>query len=118
MKPTWELVKELEDSHKDADRVVGECRATMIVNYGPDGKTIKALVAEPDGLLQMIVSVFHHYHNRDELFGEMEKEIKWLQNWECQTRCYFPRQGGGENKIHLITCQRLTALLAKIKEVK
>lgn len=76
MKPIWEQVKELEESNKDADRVIGECRATMIVNYGPTGKTIENLVAEPDGLLQMIVGVFRYYLNRDKLWREMEEFVR------------------------------------------
>lgn len=111
MKPIYEQVKELENSHKNADKIIGECRATMIVNYGPDGKVIKGLVAEPDGLLQMIVSVFRHYHNRDKLFEEM---VKLLQSYPMQLE--FPRDYYHESLRRFR--RKLPKLLTKIMVAK
>lgn len=55
---------------------------------------------------------------RDALFEEMEKTLKWTRNWECETRCYFPFGDQRRDKIHLVTCQRLTTLVAKIDALK
>ena len=58
----WQRVKELEERATKVENEIGQCRATMCVNFGPDGKTIKGLVMEKDTLFQMIITVFRHYH--------------------------------------------------------
>ncbi len=53
-----------------------------------------------------------HRRARDELFEELIKRLRHMQRWECDTRCYYPRES--DEKVHLIICTELTAILAKI----
>ena len=54
--------------------------------------------------------------NRDKLYAEMVAELKWQQDFECKARCYYSAFAKKDApKVHLITCQRLTDLLTKIK---
>jgi len=58
----WELVKDIEEkaSFNDAQ----ECRATMIVNFGPEGKCHSGLVTGKESLLQMFVKVLEFYETK------------------------------------------------------
>lgn len=58
----WKLVKEIEE-RKDANEL-GQARATMIVNYGPEGQCHPLLVTEEQNLLQMMIAVFEYYEGR------------------------------------------------------
>lgn len=60
----WEVVKSLESKMTDKERELGEARATMLVNYGDEGKAIKGLCNERDSLVQMVFKVFCYYHDQ------------------------------------------------------
>jgi len=61
----WELVKALEeDDILPMKRELLEARATMLVNFGRDGRTIKGLIEGNETLTQMIVMVFEYYQKR------------------------------------------------------
>lgn len=58
----WKLVKEIEESSEKTTRELAEGKATMIVNFGPSGRTVPGLVDESMTMTRMIVAVFDHYH--------------------------------------------------------
>lgn len=60
----WEVVKNLESKMSDKEKELGEARATMLLNYGDEGKTIKGLCDGRDTLIQMIFKVFSFYHDK------------------------------------------------------
>ncbi len=60
-KPLWQQVKELEEIQQRCPSELTEARATMIVNFGPDGSTEKGLIYPEMSLTAMIVRVFEHY---------------------------------------------------------
>lgn len=83
-KNIWEVVKEMESKTQKKDVELGEARATMIVNYGTEGKCIKGLCHETDTLVQMIMKVLDHYDDKSNIkylgipitIGELKKLIK------------------------------------------
>ena len=66
----WELVKHLEDTKRDKDGELSEIIATMLVNFGEDGKSEDRLVSQADTPLQMVVKVITHYKNKAENMKE------------------------------------------------
>ena len=74
----WEIVKEIEekDVAKNAPKLqeYGESKATMLVNFGPTGRTIPYLINETDKLPQMIVKVFTYYHEQVQEYKNQQKE--------------------------------------------
>jgi hypothetical protein len=67
VKKTWELVKELEESHisdEDLKRKLDETeniRATMLVNFGENGKHTPNLCSENQSAVQMLISILGHF---------------------------------------------------------
>ena len=53
----WKLVKELESNAKDNVVELAQAKATMLVNYGPNGKSIPGLINQDQTLLQMLLAV-------------------------------------------------------------
>lgn len=60
----WKLVKEFEGEIEQKNRDYGQSRATLLVNFGPDGRNTPDVVAKTDTLMQMIVKVCEFYENR------------------------------------------------------
>jgi hypothetical protein len=60
-KELWEQVKELQEEKAKTPHELGEARATMIVNFGPEGKHTKGLVTQDMSLLGMIIKVLEHF---------------------------------------------------------
>ena len=67
----WEIVKDLEESKSDALKELGEAKATMIINYGDEGRTIAGLVNNSDSLITMMLKVLEYYHKQ---IGKAVKE--------------------------------------------
>lgn len=61
-KKLWKLVKEIEESEPDI-RIHrhDEAVATMIINFGPDGRHTKGLVSSEMRLSDMFIKVFRHF---------------------------------------------------------
>lgn len=57
----WQIVKDFEESKSDIQKELGEAKATMIINYGDEGRTVKGLVSNTDSLITMILKVLTHY---------------------------------------------------------
>ena len=69
----WELVKDLEEkySSNSEHNDLAECKATMIVNFGNNGRTRPELIDDETGrLLPMLMTVFKFY---EEKFREYEQ---------------------------------------------
>lgn len=67
-----DMVRELEEASEKGARELAEARATMLVNFGPDGirhrnSKTPALVEEGDNLFNMIRKVFEFF------VGQLEK---------------------------------------------
>lgn len=60
-RPLWQQVKDLQDQMPKNPSELGEARATMIVNFGPEGTHTKGLVEERMSLIAMIVKVLEHF---------------------------------------------------------
>jgi hypothetical protein len=66
-KKLWEQVKLLEESHISDEQVktklfeLDSFRATMIVNFGEEGRHTKGLVAESQNASQMMISVLEQF---------------------------------------------------------
>lgn len=58
----WEHVKEIEENLESSDRQLSEIRATMMVNFGPDGRADN-LVKTEYTTLDMVLKVITHYKN-------------------------------------------------------
>lgn len=58
----WEIVKDLESKMSDKEKELGEARATMLINWGEEGKSIKGLCSASDSIAQMVFKVFSYYH--------------------------------------------------------
>jgi hypothetical protein len=65
-KPLWQRVKELEEIQQKSPSELGEARATMIVNFGPEGRAEKGLVTPDMSLVGMLVSVVEFYMKKSE----------------------------------------------------
>ena len=60
----WELVKELEEKSQESHRDYAESKATMIVNFGENGKAVPGLFNDDDRLLVMIIKVIEYYQKK------------------------------------------------------
>ena len=57
-------VAKLEAIAKDHEGCqCGEVRATLIVNFGDDGRAVPGLVKQDMGTLEMMMTVLRHYHD-------------------------------------------------------
>ena len=56
-------VRQLEERWSFLERVVGEIEATMLVNFGEQGRTIPNLIKETDTPLQMVINTIQHYQD-------------------------------------------------------
>lgn len=72
----WELVREMEMNPESAKEGMMEAKATLLVNYGPDGHNTKGWVDESQTLFQMVITVCQNYHEalmkRDERIAQHE----------------------------------------------
>ena len=59
----WEIVKQLEEEKSTDLSELKEGKATMIVNFGENGRTWKGLIDHTDSLTAMIIKVFRYYSN-------------------------------------------------------
>ena len=66
-----------EKQEPNPERDLKIIKATMLVNYGDNGKTIKGLVNEKQEPIHMIVDVLGHYHTK------ITKSTKKLNNDLC-----------------------------------
>jgi hypothetical protein len=60
----WEVVKDLEEGKDDKIDEFAEAKATMITNYGSNGKCRIGIITGEETLLQMIVAVFEFYEQK------------------------------------------------------
>lgn len=72
----WQLVKDLESKTSDKEQELGEARATMLVNYGEEGKCVKGLCDSKDTLTGMILKVFAYYYTEMRKVYELMEEGK------------------------------------------
>ena len=63
----WEVVKRLEESTEEVSWDMGTMRATLIVNFGKEGRCIKNIINETEGTFQMFIIVLNYYHDNFEL---------------------------------------------------
>lgn len=63
-KKVWEMVKEIEERTEESGYDIGACKATMIVNFGPEGKCRPMLIDGRESLYQMLVTVLDFYENK------------------------------------------------------
>ncbi len=63
-------VKELEERMEAVKKELNEARATMLVNFGPNGRTIPGMLKPEDRLSQMIV-VLCRKENLEELLKKV-----------------------------------------------
>ena len=59
----WEIVKQLEEEKSTDLSELKEGKATMIVNFGEDGRVVKGLIKHTDSMTAMIVKVFEYYNS-------------------------------------------------------
>lgn len=52
---------------------LGEIRATLMVNYGPEGRKVDGIIVEPKGTLHMLIEVLGRYRTKIE---ELEKRLE------------------------------------------
>ena len=64
MSEIWKAVRELESEQTDRHTQLKQARATMLVNWGREGKTVPGLISENMKLDQMVCEVFQYYHDR------------------------------------------------------
>lgn len=60
-KKIWEVVKDLEENKATAERICGEINATMIENFGPDGKCRPGLIDGSESALGKLIKAFEFY---------------------------------------------------------
>lgn len=61
----WKLVKELEEGKEGKDmQVLAEIKATLLVNYGEEGRIIKGLINQYQSPTSMIVTVLTVLHEK------------------------------------------------------
>jgi hypothetical protein len=63
------LVKQIADMEKELDelrREIGNIRATMIVNYGTEGRDVDGIKVDPEGKsnIKLLVEILTQYSNR------------------------------------------------------
>ncbi len=63
------LVKQIVDMEKELDKLrseVGSIRATLIVNYGTEGRDVDGIKVDPDGKsnIKLLVEILTQYSNR------------------------------------------------------
>lgn len=62
-KEIWEIVRELQQHQDDTEVELGEIRATLIVNFGEEGKYEKNIVHHKDKTISMLMKVLDYFHN-------------------------------------------------------
>lgn len=60
VRSTWQIVKELEEKSDVSARELGEIRATLLANFGPEGKALKGIVQPDMKTFQMLITVCEH----------------------------------------------------------
>ena len=55
--PLWEKVARVEEELKSATQTIGEIRATLMVNFGPNGKNAPGIVNDKMTLNKMLFDV-------------------------------------------------------------
>lgn len=60
MLPDSPLIQQIKDL-EICKQTYGEIRATMLVNFGPEGRTMKGLCEEKDSPLAMVIKVLEYY---------------------------------------------------------
>ena len=68
MTKAWEIVREMETKAESQVRELNDAKATMIVNFGPNGRTIKGIVEYTDTITEMIRKLY----NRLSLFEPVD----------------------------------------------
>ena len=56
----WKDPNEVQNAGDDE---LGHCKATMLVNFGPEGRCRPNLIKQEDSLLSMIIKVFTNYED-------------------------------------------------------
>jgi len=57
----WQLVKNLEESKESDSAILAEIKATLLVNFGEEGKAIKGIIDDRDyNPLQMLIMVLQY----------------------------------------------------------
>lgn len=59
-----ELVKALEEKSEIHQGQLGELVATMIINFGPDGRATPNIIEQSDTPLTMFMKIAHHYQDK------------------------------------------------------
>lgn len=66
----WQIVKTLEeDSVHTGDRL-SEVKATLLVNYGPNGRCRKGLITGEENTIAQLVIVLEYYEKNTKAFEE------------------------------------------------
>lgn len=53
----WEVVKDLETKKSDSDKELGEIRATLVLNFGKNGRYIPDVIQGSESTINMMLKV-------------------------------------------------------------
>jgi hypothetical protein len=71
----WELVQAIEKDLMEREDSLSKCRATLLVNYGPEGRNHKIIKGD-DSLVGMIVKVLTWYEKKIKALEAENKKLK------------------------------------------
>ncbi len=60
----WEVVKDMETRKIDSDKELGEIRATLILNFGNNGRCIPNLVQGSETTITMMLKVLYYFYDK------------------------------------------------------
>ena len=56
----WEVVKDLESKKADYDKELGEIRATLILNFGKNGRHAPDVIQGSESTISMMLTVLYY----------------------------------------------------------
>lgn len=60
----WEVVKDMETRKIDSDKELGEIRATLIFNFGNNGRCIPNLVQGSETTITMMLKILYYFYDK------------------------------------------------------
>lgn len=70
-----DLIRQFEQEADSAVSEIGQVRATLMVNYGPEGKTAQILKDETEPTISQLVQVLEYYHTKNKQLEELVREL-------------------------------------------
>ncbi len=90
----WQLVKEIEEGKETDSRLLGEMKATLLVNFGENGVAVKGLIQQSNAPLQMMVKVLQYLMDEKNALNKIDegKSERTQPNVKVRKKCHCDKE--------------------------